>query len=128
LPTEADAETLAARWRVEHLVRLIVESKRVVQRRSSESLRRYEVQKRPITYKTLEQSPQNVDSERTEISVPRTELCTLGEWCEYGIVHVYGLTPQNVDSERTEEGARVERDLCVAGHVSPPSGVVTNRL
>jgi len=80
------------------------------------------------TYKTLEQSPQNVDSERTEISVPRTELCTLGEWCEYGIVHVYGLTPQNVDSERTEEGARVERDLCVAGHVSPPSGVVTNRL
>jgi len=79
-------------------------------------------------YKTLEQSPQNVDSERTKIGVPRTELCTFGEWCEYGIVYVYGLTPQNVDSERTEEGARVERDLCVAGHVSPPSGVVINRL
>jgi hypothetical protein len=63
LPTEADTEMLATRWWVECLVRLMVESKRVVQRRSSESLHQYKVQKRPITYKTLEQSPQNIDSE-----------------------------------------------------------------
>ena len=42
LPTEADAETLAARWRVERRIELIEETERFVQRKSSNSLHRYE--------------------------------------------------------------------------------------
>ncbi len=53
--------------------------------------------------KTLEQIPQNVVTEQTEIKVPRTDLHTVGEWCEYAVVCVYRLTPQNVVTEWTEE-------------------------
>ena len=76
--------------------------------------------------KTLEHIPQNVDMERTEIGVPRTYLCTVGEWCGNGIVCVYGLTPQNVDMEQTEEQVHVWSATYVAGHMSPPLGVMTN--
>ena len=51
-------------------------------------------------------------------------LCTEGERRDHTIC-TYELTPQYVDMERTEGWEHARGATYLAGHVSPPSGVVT---
>jgi hypothetical protein len=51
-------------------------------------------------------------------------LCTEGEQRDHTIC-IYELTPQYVDMERTEGWVHARGATYLAGHVSPPSGVVT---